>query len=311
MTPIAKYPGRPLVRGSHGNAVSALQRQLNELPGKRIKVDGHLGRETWAKADRFARTRHLGRLGATGIDAVIWSRIFGQEPPRLHPRNPETNADRLRRLRVEVLVRQRQLRELKPGKRRTAVERRYEDVRASIRAIVNPPHAEVSGNRVTGGTPRERLVLAAVTAAQLNARGVRHSFYSQTGMWTVRHGITGEPAGFRSDCSQFVTSMFWSAGLPDPNGQGYGGGFTGTLAAHCHEIHESRREAGTLVLYGPEPPYHHVELYIGTGVGLPAYLRRHLAQLGFTAETTIGHGSPPVDTGTVHMLADAHYYRAF
>jgi peptidoglycan hydrolase-like protein with peptidoglycan-binding domain len=289
--------------------VRAVQVELNKLGGARLKPDGDFGSATEAKVRAFQRNRHLGSDGI--VDAVIWSRIFNQPPPKLHPRRPETDADLKRRMRVEVPVRQRQLRELKPGKRRTAFENRYEDVRAAIRRLVNPPHAEVSGNRVTGGTPRERVVLAAITAAQLDAQGKRHSFYSQAGAWDIRHAITGEAPGRRSDCSSVAAGFYYSAGLPDPNGENYEGGYTGTIAAHCRQISRAQLRPADFVLFGEAPPYHHVEVFIGLGEGLPQYLRDLIRRLGFGPDTTIGHGSPPVDTGSVYLLADPHFYTAF
>jgi cell wall-associated NlpC family hydrolase len=146
----------------------------------------------------------------------------------------------------------------------------------------------VTGNKATGGTPRQRIVAAARMAAKLHATGKRHSFYSQPGKWTVDYGITGEPLGYRSDCSQFVTSMYHAAGLPDPNGTDYTGGYTGTLAEHGKYISRADLKAGDLVLYGPAP-HHHVELYVGPG------------------DDTIGHGSPPVDRGTITMMPEVHF----
>ena len=149
-------------------------------------------------------------------------------------------------------------------------------------------YVTVTGNKATGGTPRARIVAAARMAAKLHATGKRPSFYSQAGAWTVEHGITGEPHGYRSDCSQFVTSMYHAAGVPDPNGTGYTGGYTGTLAAAGRYIQRADLKPGDLVLYGPAP-HHHVELFVGPG------------------DDTIGHGSPPVDKGTITMMPEVHF----
>jgi hypothetical protein len=146
----------------------------------------------------------------------------------------------------------------------------------------------VTANKATGGTPRARIVAAARMAAWLHATGRRQSFYSQAGKWTVDYGITGEPRGYRSDCSQFVTSMYHAAGVPDPNGTNYTGGYTGTLASHGKYIGRADLKPGDLVLYGPAP-HHHVELYVGPG------------------DDTIGHGSPPVDRGTITMMPEVHF----
>jgi hypothetical protein len=154
---------------------------------------------------------------------------------------------------------------------------------------------KVSGNRVTGGKPSERVLAAAKASARLSASGQRHSFYSQTGAWDISHGITGEPWGHRSDCSSWFTAMYWSAGLPDPNRNGYQGGYTGTLVAHGTPIsrERARHTPGAAVLFGP-PPCHHVEMAVGDG-----------------SENTIGHGSAPVDYGTFDLLNDEKHFRAY
>lgn len=151
----------------------------------------------------------------------------------------------------------------------------------------------INGNTVRGGTSvRGKIVAAAMEAAHLYYTGQSHRFYSQPGRWTVDHGITGEPVGYRSDCSQFVTSMFHSAGAPDPNGTDYTGGYTGTLEQHCREIGRAQLKPGDLILYGGPGRTHHVELYVGPG------------------NRTVGHGSPPVDYGDIYMLAGSRFFRA-
>jgi hypothetical protein len=151
-------------------------------------------------------------------------------------------------------------------------------------------HPQVNGNKVTGGhSDRDRIVMAAEAAYHHWAK-FHDRFYSQPGAWTVEHGITGEPHGFRSDCSQWVTSIYWSAGAPDPNGNDFKGGYTGTLASHCNRVKLVDLLPGDLVLYGT-PPYHHVELFTGPG------------------NRTIGHGSPPVDPGDVFFMASPNGYR--
>jgi hypothetical protein len=151
---------------------------------------------------------------------------------------------------------------------------------------------QVKGNRVTGGTPTERIIAAMEASRELSASGRRRDRYSQSGNWTVGYGITGEPKGYRTDCSQWFTSMYWSAGLPDPNGLNYSGGFTGTLGAHGEPITQGELEPGCAILYGP-PPHHHVEMFRGPGV------------------RTIGHGTPPVDYGTVYQVAGERSFRRY
>lgn len=139
------------------------------------------------------------------------------------------------------------------------------------------------GNRVTGGTLRQRIVFAARESEKHHG-----NYYSRGGAFTVSKGITGEGHGQRSDCSQWIAAMFWAAGAGDPSGQGFKGGYTGTLYQHADKV--SKPLPGDLCMYG-SPPGHHVELYVGNG-------------------KTIGHGSAPVDGGTPRMISDFHgYYR--
>lgn len=284
------YPGKPLKVGSKGPHVRELQEQLNTLTGKKVDVDGEFGPQTEAKVKAFQENRHLGASG--DVDAVIWDRLFGNPPPKLHPRDPESPQAKLRRLREEVPVRQRQIKHAQ-GERKQALKGRLDKVEKTIDTLIEPKDPDIDGNRIEGGNPRERIVAAALAASRADAEGRRKSFYSQDGGWTTDYAITGEPHGYRSDCSQWVTSVYKSAGLPDPNGNDYKGGYTGTLATHCRKISRAQLQPGDLVLYGSGPPYHHVELYVGPG------------------EQTIGHGSPPVDGGTINMIGEAHFYTAF
>lgn len=146
----------------------------------------------------------------------------------------------------------------------------------------------IKGDKATGGTKHQRLKAVALASAAACASGRRRNFYSQPGAWDVDHCITGERSGFRSDCSQWVTSVYRSCGLSDPNGQRYTGGYTGTLVANGREIRRSELKPGDLVLYGPGTA-HHVELYVGPG------------------EKTVGHGSAAIDAGVIDLFGDSDY----
>lgn len=147
---------------------------------------------------------------------------------------------------------------------------------------------KIKGNTATGGSKPERLKTLALESAKRCAAGRRRNFYSQTGAWDVKHCLTGESYGERSDCSSWATSVYNSAGLPDPNGENFGGGYTGTLGDHGREVSRASLKPGDLVLYGPKP-HHHVEMYVGPG------------------EKTIGHGSSPVDPGVIDLFGDGDY----
>lgn len=153
----------------------------------------------------------------------------------------------------------------------------------------------VNGDTVSGGTKAKRLQTAMLTSAAKCSSGKRSNFYSQTGAWDVSHCITGEARSHRSDCSSWFTSVYHSCGLSDPNGQGFGGGYTGTLAAHGRNItrNAASQTPGAAVLFGSFP-CHHVEMSVGNGT-----------------EHTIGHGSPPVDMGTFDLLPGPVQFRAY
>jgi len=270
-----------------------LQRALNEWGGPLVlKVDGDFGALTASKVERFQTNRQLGTDGV--VDAVMWAAIHRQPMPALHPQKPETRKDKQRRLRVEMLDRIKQRAALKPGTRRNRIIARQRKLARALKELAQPDRPRLVGpNKVRGGLPGERVVFAARKALEAHNAGRRPSFYSQPGAWTVAYAITGEPRGFRSDCSQWVTSLFKTAGLPDPNGGGYvNGGYTGTLANHGRRISWSQAQEyvrkGTkpvLVIWDPWGPSGHVELLVSP------------------AGDTIGHGSAPIAAHTVSTFA--------
>jgi hypothetical protein len=54
-----------------------------------------------------------------------------------------------------------------------------------------------------------------------------------------------------TDCSGWATTCFSWSHLPDPNGQHYSWGYTGTLVTNGHEVSLADLEVGDLVIYGP------------------------------------------------------------
>jgi hypothetical protein len=172
------------------------------------------------------------------------------------------------------------------------LEAREHDLLEELRKL---KEVTIKGNTATGGSDWQRW-RAVCTRSVLNcARGVRRNFYSQGGTWDVDHPIVpGEAYGERSDCSQTVTAWAKAAGLPDPNGASYTGGYTGTLVGgHNGWRQVSRAE----MLVSHKPAYviygggtgHHVEAYIGPG------------------DRTAGHGSAPVDFGVIDLFGDGDY----
>lgn len=148
----------------------------------------------------------------------------------------------------------------------------------------------VSGNKVEGGTPRQRL-RAALLRAMLNyQRGKQPGYYSQSGAERL-YGkmLEGMPYGHIFDCSTFADGIYFCCGLKDPSDTDYHEGYTGTEGAHGKEVPVGMAKTGDLVLYGPFP-HHHVEVVLDPG-----------------AKTTCGHGSPPIDKGVFDLFGDSDY----
>lgn len=153
---------------------------------------------------------------------------------------------------------------------------------------------DVAGNKVTGGTAKERWIAACLTSAQRCSTGARPNFYSQPGSWTAKKAFTGEAYGERSDCSQWVTSIAWTCGLDDPNGGNFeGGGYTGTLLQAHGKWRETDRNTFVnrgwgYVVYGTGTGFH-VEAFIG-------------------GTRTIGHGDSAINEGHLDMMGDRRYF---
>lgn len=165
------------------------------------------------------------------------------------------------------------------------LEKRQSELRAELKKLTV---VTFDGNTAKGGTKRQRVKAVALKSADNCAKGKRANFYSQPGTFSAGFCLTGEPRGFRSDCSQWFASVYKSAGLADPSAEGFAAGFTGTLVANGKQISESELRPGDAIIYGPGTG-HHVEMYVGPGT------------------KTIGHGSPPIDPGVINLFGDGDY----
>lgn len=150
---------------------------------------------------------------------------------------------------------------------------------------------------VQGGSPEERLRFAQIHSAVLCAQGKRRNDYSQSGSQSVNLCFKGEPYGYRSDCSQWFTSVYFICKLPNPNGGHYleGAMYTGSLEDAGTEISraEAMKTPGAGILFGPRGATHHIEMARGDG----------------TTRTT-GHGSDPIDEADFDVLpGEKHYYK--
>jgi len=158
----------------------------------------------------------------------------------------------------------------------------------------NKLDVSIAANKITGGTDKARFILANLLAAQRCASGKRANFYSQPGGYVHDRLFVGEVNGQRSDCSQFTSSVCWTAGLKNPNGDipWSAGGYTGTQrdTRHGWEVVSEavmRKRGWGRIVYGGGTG-HHTENYIGDG-------------------RTIGHGSAPIDEGVVDLFGDGDF----
>jgi len=186
-----------------------------------------------------------------------------------------------------------QVKQLK--QRQEDLDNTEERLRARLEKLRESGGPKIRANKVVGGSPEKRLQTCMLASAARCAKGRRPNFYSQVGAFDVQHCISGPSRDHRDDCSSWFASVFWSCGLPDPNGTGYTGGWTGTLATHGKQIsrEEAKRTPMAAVLFG-SAPFHHVEAAIGDGT-----------------EHTIGHGSAPVDMGSFDMLPGPVQFRKY
>lgn len=151
---------------------------------------------------------------------------------------------------------------------------------------------DVKGNKVTGGTPGQRWRVALLLSCKNCSANKRRNFYSMSGDWDIDHELVGGPHyGNRSDCSSTVTGWAKACGFPDPNGERYGGGYTGTLmraAGDWREVSRSEMERAG------KPAY----IVYGGGVG------HHTEGYPTHGDFTCGHGDARVDHGVIDDFGD-------
>lgn len=178
------------------------------------------------------------------------------------------------------------------------LEVRQEKLQDAAHKYLKNHGVQIHGNKATGGTPEQRWIAVCLASVANCSAGKRRNFYSMPGNWDVDHVIVpGEAPGERSDCSSTVTGWAKAAGLPDPNGADWTGGFTGTLlGAHggWKEVSRERmvKHGWGYIVYGSGVG-HHTEAYIGPG------------------DRTAGHGSAPVDFGVIDLFGSGEIQRYF
>jgi hypothetical protein len=178
-------------------------------------------------------------------------------------------------------------------KEETRAVHKIEETQESIEAEVKKLRPKVNGNKVEGGTPKQRWFLACLTSVANCSNGKRRNFYSQPGNWDIDHELVSGPNfGERSDCSSTVTGWAKAAGLGDPNGANWSGGFTGTLISESNgwkrvSLAAMRKKGWGFIVYGPLSATHHTEAFTPSQA---------------SPDRTSGHGSQPVDFGTVFLF---------
>ena len=120
-----------------------------------------------------------------------------------------------------------------------------------------------------------------------------------------------------SDCSGFVTLLYWLAGLPDPNNCHYNHtGYTGTLLAHGTKIPLNQVQPGDVIVYGPGTGWHTALIVDVTGAnaknpltishgqqGDPSYV--HVNQDGRLPQTYLRFNTSAINAQGIHTPPSA------
>ncbi len=194
------------------------------------------------------------------------------------------------------------------GRVRT-LNRRVKDTETDIGAVeaelakLKAEHGvTIKDNKATGGTPFQRWKAVLLAAAANCASNDRRNFYSQSGAWDCKHEIEPGPEyGERSDCSEFLTGAAYSAGLRDPNGARFTGGYTATLLGQ----HNGWREVTEAEMKRAGKPAFIV--YVSSWSDAIGHHTEGWCPSPGDSDRTIGHGSAPVDAGTIDDFGDGLY----
>jgi hypothetical protein len=164
------------------------------------------------------------------------------------------------------------------------------------------PTVHLKEQKVTGGTFPERWIAHNLTEVERCADNHRRNAYSQSGRPDIWHPYGPGPApDRRDDCSSDTTAAALATGAKDPNGLDFNGeGFTGTLVGQHNgwkevSLQHMIKAGQGYVVYGSGDG-HHVERYVPSSQD---------------QMRTVGHGSAPVDFGTVHLFGTGEVERYF
>lgn len=246
-----------LRKGAKSKAAERLQAAINRRLRKRhidvhLKTDGVVGEKTLAAARTAA-----------------W--ILGAEP-RTYRAITKTG-------RIPIGV-QRMI--LNPGKRTAAQELEAKKRLAGMLAARKKRAAEAH----SASHLRKRIVELAREAAA-NYRANPGAYHYLAGGVANLEFLKPTPRTWRSDCSQFVASVYAAAGAPSPASVPHEYASTFSIVKCPHAKLTDHPRPGDLGLYGSRSGplagrfTHHVELYVGE-----------------PGAEFIGHGSPPIDSMT-------------
>lgn len=173
---------------------------------------------------------------------------------------------------------------LNPGRRNAHQKDRGSRRLAHLRS--DRKNREQAARRASG--KRKSIVAKAKKAASNYRQNPGAYHYLAGGKANVTY-LRPTPRDWRSDCSQFVASVYKDASVPSPGDVDYP--WVNTWAIDRKGRVTNHPKPGDLGLYGPKGNPHHVELYVGE----PSCM-------------FIGHGSPPIDSFTPGLPS---YYVTF
>jgi cell wall-associated NlpC family hydrolase len=244
---------KPIVDGSTGDEVkhlqSATRKRLNArsagAQAQNIKVDGEFGPAS-RKYLRYAC--YLLGMDAHELNGIEKGTI--SEAEQLFVRQPSRRTPD----------------QIKRGKVRVAAHRK---------AL-----AKQEKERAQASNQRKRIVELAKEAAANYRKNPTAYHYLAGGVANLEF-LRPTPRNYRSDCSQFVASVYKAAGVESPAAplaHQWASTYSIVKSPHARIISAAQRKPGDLGMYGSRTAPHHVELWCG--------------------DEFVGHGSPPIDSLT-------------
>jgi cell wall-associated NlpC family hydrolase len=127
------------------------------------------------------------------------------------------------------------------------------------------PPPPTPGSGPCNVAPTRQGIVAAAMWAVNSGRYIHYTQSSARWSGISQHVCPYDGVPPSTDCSAFVTWIYWSAfgkGSDFLNGQNWNAGYTGTMGDHGTSILLANARPGDVVLYGSSP-YNHAVLYVG------------------------------------------------